>query len=235
MRKLIIIILLTVTTNTFGQEPPGIAVQSLITNYTFRDFNPLTDDCVGDCQNGVGTVTYNVFVFLEGERYQIKEPVVGMSGQYSGSFKNGKPHGKGTMEVHQLFKYSGEYSEGKEHGKGIYTWPDGQKYAGDFKNGRKHGWGKMTIADEETGFPYYLGEWKSGKKHGLGEASSAKLAGWFIGEWEDNQRNGCGYWYTYDKGFHDNGIYIQNEFAYSQDCDPLANRNPFDNEADRNP
>ena len=54
----------------------------------------------------------------------------------------GRPEGNG--EVHwvgtDLLFYRGEFKEGKPHGKGtIYHEAGGQKYSGDFKNGSMEG------------------------------------------------------------------------------------------------
>jgi len=47
--------------------------------------------------------------------------------------KDGKYHGKGTLDFDNGNKYIGEYVDGKAHGKGTYYYSNGEKYVGEWK------------------------------------------------------------------------------------------------------
>lgn len=60
-----------------------------------------TAQCLsGDCNNGEGKMDYGYAI-------------------YTGTFKNGKPHGTGTMDYGAGEKYVGTFVDGKEDGEGI--------------------------------------------------------------------------------------------------------------------
>lgn len=43
--------------------------------------------------------------------------------------------------------YTGTFKDGKRHGRGVYCYPNGDIYDGDWKKGKKQGWGVYTFGD----------------------------------------------------------------------------------------
>jgi hypothetical protein len=79
--------------------------------------------CVGDCQNGKGTL------------------ILADGGKYTGDFIKGTAEGKGVFDYTNGEKYTGDWKNGKREGKGTYTWTDGAKYVGQFKDDNFNGKG----------------------------------------------------------------------------------------------
>jgi len=65
-------------------------------------------------------------------------------GIYTGSVKNGVPHGQGKLTVPGGEQYTGTFQEGSITGYGTMIFPNGTKYVGNFKDGLPHGQGTMT-------------------------------------------------------------------------------------------
>lgn len=70
----------------------------------------------GDCTNGVGKYDFGYAT-------------------YYGRFKNGEPHGSGTMDYGGGEKYMGEFTEGKEDGKGLLYRKNGSYEVVTYKEG----------------------------------------------------------------------------------------------------
>jgi len=85
--------------------------------------------------------------------------------EYSGEFKDGKPHGRGTFKFAAGDKYVGEFLNGKRHGQGTFEFVNGDKYVGEYKNGERDGKGIFTFAKSGN---KYVGEYSSGRRHGYG-------------------------------------------------------------------
>ncbi|RMF21457.1 MAG: peptidase C14 caspase catalytic subunit p20, partial [Bacteroidetes bacterium] len=84
------------------------------------DFDPQRTGCLsGDCQNGTG-----IFVFPDG------------SAKYSGSFRNGRPHGPGLMHYANGERYKGEWKDGLYHGRGTLFLLDGTRVSGRWREGQ---------------------------------------------------------------------------------------------------
>ena len=83
---------------------------------------------------------------------------------YVGDFRNGKPHGQGTMTYAGSNKYVGEWRDGRRDGEGTMWYPIGHKYVGEWRDNRRNGRGTMTYPDGRR----YVGEWKDGKRNGQG-------------------------------------------------------------------
>ena len=118
------------------------------------------------------TVTNRDFTWVNASGYSYP-------GRYTGDWKDGKPHGKGTFSADNGDKYVGDWKNGKMDGYGTYTtsggsyvgqikdnkadgkgtmkWKNGDKYEGDWKNDMFHGHGTYTYANGEK----YEGEWKN--------------------------------------------------------------------------
>lgn len=83
---------------------------------------------------------------------------------YVGEFRNGRPHGRGTMSYPGSNQYVGEWQEGKRQGRGTMSYPIGHKYVGEWRDNRRNGRGTMSYPDGRR----YVGEWKNGKRNGQG-------------------------------------------------------------------
>ncbi|KAI9042090.1 putative MATH and UCH domain protein [Aspergillus affinis] len=84
---------------------------------------------------------------------------------YSGDFKNGYFHGKGTHVTDSAATYAGDHVFGKRHGKGYMEYPTGDTYDGDWFENQCHGQG--AFVEKKTGNKY-VGGYKDGKRHGKG-------------------------------------------------------------------
>jgi hypothetical protein len=58
--------------------------------------------------------------------------------------------------------YSGSWHNGKMHGKGVYTWADGKQYVGEFHEGVREGRGVLIAKSRKIS-----GIFKNGKMHTL--------------------------------------------------------------------
>ena len=128
-------------------------------------------------------------------------------GNYTGEWKNGRFHGKGSIASRDLNcfgnfkegsmngqatctnlngnKYIGEYKDNKMHGQGTFTWGkdtqwEGDKYIGEYKDSIKNGQGTYIHSNGDK----YIGEFKDDKRHGQGTLTSADGSK-FIGKFKD--------------------------------------------------
>jgi hypothetical protein len=81
-------------------------------------------------------------VYRKGERAEGK--LTSDTYSYSGQFKNGLYHGKGTLILKDEFTYQGEFSEGKFEGQGTISFEGGCKFKGKIRNGLYEGYGEFT-------------------------------------------------------------------------------------------
>lgn len=65
-----------------------------------------------------------------------------LEGSYEGGCKNGLAQGKGTASG--IDQFSGTFRQGFPHGKGRYTWSSGDVYEGQWNMGRRDGEGTFT-------------------------------------------------------------------------------------------
>ena len=131
--------------------------------------------------------------------------------QYIGEFKNGQPHGKGTMTFADGYKYEGEWKDGMANGKGTITYPDegkyeGELYEGEFKDNRYHGKGTLTSTDGAK----YVGEFKDNRYHGKGEHTFPDGSK-YVGEYKDGSYHGKGE-YTFPDGENYIGEFKDNRY-----------------------
>ena len=68
---------------------------------------------------------------------------------YVGELQNGRPHGKGRLEVRDGLMYQGDWRRGVMHGPGEIRHPDGGHYVGAFWKGKPHGKGRVAYANGE--------------------------------------------------------------------------------------
>lgn len=83
---------------------------------------------------------------------------------YVGEFRDGKPHGQGTMSYPGSNKYVGEWRNGRRDGEGTMWYPIGHQYVGEWRDNRRNGQGTLSYPDGRK----YVGEWKNGKRNGQG-------------------------------------------------------------------
>lgn len=108
---------------------------------------------------------------------------------YTGEFKNGQPHGYGTMIWHGADsgeKYVGDFVEGWRTGFGTYTWKSGNVYEGEFLNNKLNGEGSLYYTDGSS----YVGQYKDNQRHGLGTYTTNSFV--YQGEWREGEGNGEG-------------------------------------------
>lgn len=84
---------------------------------------------------------------------------------YSGDFKNGQWHGKGTHISDTGATYVGDFVLGQRQGTGSMMYATGDTYEGDWSQDQRHGQG--TFIERKTGNKY-VGGYRSGKRHGKG-------------------------------------------------------------------
>ncbi|KKZ65426.1 ubiquitin thiolesterase [[Emmonsia] crescens] len=84
---------------------------------------------------------------------------------YSGGFKKGYYHGKGTHISDSGATYTGDFILGKRQGKGIMEFASGDTYNGDWFEDERNGQG--TFIERKTGNKY-VGGYRAGKRHGKG-------------------------------------------------------------------
>lgn len=118
----------------------------------------------GNCNTGNGTTK-----LLNGSKY-------------TGTFKAGKPHGKGIMYYANGNKYLGKWQDGKRHGKGKLIIKNQGSYIGSFISDRVEGYGEFFYQTGDN----YKGYFKNGKYHGTG--SYTYVNGKVIsGSWHENE------------------------------------------------
>lgn len=84
---------------------------------------------------------------------------------YSGDFKNGYYHGKGTHISESGATYIGDFVLGERHGQGTMEYASGDTYTGDWVEDQRDGQG--TFIERKTGNKY-VGGYRNGKRHGKG-------------------------------------------------------------------
>lgn len=89
---------------------------------------------------------------------------------YTGTLKDGRPHGQGRLQFRSGELFEGSFVAGLLEGQGLHIDVPGNRYEGDFRSGRPHGEGRLA----ETNGEIYVGSFANGLKHGKGES---RLAG----------------------------------------------------------
>ena len=89
-----------------------------------------------------------------------------VTGVYTGDWNDGKPHGSGTLTIHETNDrwdygdtlWSGSWSNGLIEGYGQWRSAVDGAYDGNFSGGLKSGYGKMWFSDGTV----YEGQWSRG-------------------------------------------------------------------------
>lgn len=108
---------------------------------SFISFVCLANCISGDCDNGEG-----VYRFKNGNVYK-------------GAFKNGKPHGLGTLKTPKgLCK--AHWIDGRREGKAVWKFKNKSKLYCNYHNNKKHGKAKLVNEDHKPAMLYL---WEHGK------------------------------------------------------------------------
>eukprot|EP00698_Gefionella_okellyi_P020644 TRINITY_DN6508_c0_g1_i3.p1 TRINITY_DN6508_c0_g1~~TRINITY_DN6508_c0_g1_i3.p1 ORF type:complete len:690 (+),score=76.49 TRINITY_DN6508_c0_g1_i3:86-2155(+) len=113
---------------------------------------------------------------------------------YTGEWKYGKMHGKGTYVWADGSHYVGEFKEGFMDGFGERVWPTGRHYRGEWKNDRMHGHGELVMPSGET----YKGEFRSGVYGGSGKRIFPN-GDEYLGEFRGGTMEGHGTFKSHEK------------------------------------
>ncbi|CAF1119443.1 unnamed protein product [Rotaria sordida] len=109
-----------------------------------------------------------------------------------GELKEGKKHGKGTMNYANNDKYSGDWVDDVRTGQGVYVYAGGSHYEGQYKDNKKHGKGTFVWgSDTKCAGDKYTGDWVDGVRTGQGvyvDGSGSR----YEGQYKDNKKHGKG-------------------------------------------
>ena len=160
-----------------------------------------TGDCVERKASGYGTQTW-----------EFSDRGVSKKTTYTGTMRDGRPHGHGVGVDADGYRYDGEFKNGKAHGRGILTTPDGIRHEGEFRNGKQHGHGVFTTRNGGR----IEGEFRDGLLNGHGVAVLTN-GNRFEGEFKNGYPNGQGTYTVksgkvfqgrWKNGCFTNGVYV---------------------------
>ena len=133
-----------------------------------------------------------VFLFLGGAknvtdmRYTCSG--LGISGTYTGKWKDDQPYEEGTVKWDNGNTYEGKWENGMPNGWGTCTFYTGDVSTGTWVDGVLNGNGSCTYANGD----YYAGAWQNGYPNGHGQYTWADDGRVYDGEWKDGVVNGQG-------------------------------------------
>jgi hypothetical protein len=171
----------------------------------------------GDCVNGFARIEYkDGEVYLGhckdslpdgyGTQYIMHSWLDKVTKTYTGNFKKGQRHGKGTIKYDDGEYYIGRWKNGLQHGIGQFMLPDSTTYKGGFKEGRMSGFGVYKNPHGHS----YKGYFKWDKRNGFG-IYKGKKGERYVGNFKDDNFNGMGK-FTAPDGTTYNGHYKNNRF-----------------------
>ena len=104
---------------------------------------------------------------------------------YAGEMRDGRPNGKGRLELRSGEVFDGDWSDGELDGKGFHIDQDGNRHEGIFAAGRPHGEGRYLARNGEI----FEGKFVDGLRHGKGRT---RLAGGttYESEWDRGKELG---------------------------------------------
>ena len=88
-------------------------------------------------------------------------------GVYTGTVRNGEPHGVGIFRKSDCGTYVGQWENGALDGEGVFVFCDEAIFFGRFEGNLPNGYGILWSSPGET----YFGEWKDNERHGEGIAT----------------------------------------------------------------
>lgn len=111
---------------------------------------------------------------------------------YSGNFKNGLEDGYGEcVMLNKADSYQGQWKEGQIHGFGKYKYATGEVYEGCFFEGQRHGYGMLGSGRlARTSSSVFIGQWVHDRKTGYGVFDDISSGQKYMGVWLDDQRHG---------------------------------------------
>jgi hypothetical protein len=112
---------------------------------------------------------------------------------YTGSFKDGKFSGNGTMNFANGGLYVGQWLDGARHGQGRLTGPGGEVYEGTWERNTRSGRGDWTLprSNNPGAQVRYVGEFRDGMPNGQGTIEWANGAR-YSGSVANNRPHGYG-------------------------------------------
>lgn len=149
------------------------------------------EGCVsGNCSNGNATYvdSYGTYTgdWKDGKRHGKGTKVYYTGGSYTGDWQYDHQTGYGTDMYPDGSKYTGNYKKDKRHGKGTFEYSDGSKYTGDFQNNMYHGYGTKVYTDGS-----YTGDWKENERTGYGTFVDRNGVT-YTGGWQNDKMHGEG-------------------------------------------
>ena len=132
--------------------------------------------------------------------------------RYTGSFKDGKAHGKGKWIHNEGHIFEGEFAHDEIDGQAVHTYPDGQRFEGIFRASIREGFGTLYNSD---GTVEYAGEWSNDQRNGSGSQSKFTRGVKFTheGNFENDLLEGLGT-YTVETRLTNSMIEYKGEFKY---------------------
>lgn len=105
---------------------------------------------------------------------------------YQGEMRDGRPNGKGRLEIRTGENFDGEWVNGVLEGSGVHVDPDGNRYEGMFLAGKPNGEGRYLARTGEI----FEGTFKDGLRQGKGRT---RLAGGTVyeSEWDNGKEVGA--------------------------------------------
>ena len=103
--------------------------------------------------------------------------------KYIGAFKDGRPHGRGTINWISGASYVGDWRNAQRHGRGTYTYPNGATYIGEWLDNQKSGQGTYARRDGSK----YVGEFRADNINGFGTSYAPDGTVVYAGQWIDNK------------------------------------------------
>ena len=190
-----------------------------------------------DLPNGQGRRTYmdgtvDTGIWTNGVLHQ--DILIAGEGFYKGEWRHGQQNGQGRIDYDDGRVYVGNFKDGKPHGRGTMAWPDStspdapKKHEGLWANGLPNGQGRRTYMDgvvdegiwtngvlkKTVSFPdhsQYQGEWRHGRANGQGiciYSSGDRYEGQFL----DSKRHGHGKYTTFSTGQVWEGEWANDQF-----------------------
>lgn len=163
----------------------GVFLDAVLVDYwQFDDLTAVRyrGGCERCMASGTGRLTWTQGFRSEDCNEAVGEDRDTFEGEYDGSFRHGRMHGRGNLELSHGGKYVGDWLDGLPHGQGVASdiWCDGARYEGAWARGRRHGQGVLTRRDRST----YRGTFRQGTRHGQGHYR-AHDGGEYSGLFED--------------------------------------------------
>lgn len=105
---------------------------------------------------------------------------------YDGEMRNGRPEGRGRLELRSGAFLDGTWKAGLLEGMGVSRDARGNRYEGEFVAGKAEGFGRLSARDGSI----YEGAFRNGVRHGVG---TLRLAGGTVyrSEWRDGVEIGA--------------------------------------------